>query len=104
MKDKITIDGVKYVREEKPVKKVAREFWIEFGCSEFEYGYVPDCSLHDEEPYINAGYTKIHVREVLPGEVTITKERFTEVLQSTGFDIRNSKSLSFIMDKMGFKE
>lgn len=66
-------------------KKNPREFWVSYEI------YEPTCyAVNDEEegkPWPSPTTATIHVREVVPGSVTITRQEFRTILKQWAQEI-----------------
>ena len=98
-KDQINIDGHTYrlVEEKKPERVKPKEWWLEF-----KYGSWP-CVCSTKITAVE-GSTVVHVREVLPNSVQVTKEDIANALASIGYVCREPQVFISLCKSLGLKE
>lgn len=105
--DSIVLDGITYVRKEEPTPvKKRREFWI------YEWVESELWAVASDDPLKNHFHrseakTHIHVREVLDGEITITKEQVLNAMnhfKPSVFDGVGNALFNKFCKELGFKE
>lgn len=98
--NEIVVDGVTYVRKEEPKEKVAREFWL-FKVETVNGGYWNV----ETKPVSERGTSfdcEIHVREVMAGEVVVTREKLLNIWKENS--IGGDRSFNRVCAALGFKD